>query len=89
MKPFCPSNSSDFMALVENHCMTCCHEEYSRDPEADGERCPILTDIILGNERLEVIERSDGSIGCKHWKQWEGSFEEIEVVDPNQMDLFK
>lgn len=87
--PFIPSNSDDMMALVSGHCVNCAHEEYSRDPEADGERCPILTDIILGEQRIEVIVRDNGAIACQHWKQWEGVHEPIEVVDPDQTSLFE
>lgn len=85
--PFTPSNSDDLVGLIENHCMKCCHEEYSRDPEADGERCPILTDIILGKERDEVTN-DNGAARCSKWQQWEGEFQPIEVPDPNQTTMF-
>ena len=85
-KPFSPSNSDDLMGLVECHCVKCAHEEYARDPEADGERCPILTDVILGVERIEVQDR-DGALKCSQWKQWQGIHEPIELPDPAQLSL--
>lgn len=89
MSTFRPSNSDDMMGLVEIHCLKCCHEEYARDPEADGARCPILSDIIMGKERAEVTECDDGSVKCSQWKARENGYEPIEVPDPDQLDLFQ
>lgn len=86
-KPFSPSNSDDLMGLVECHCVKCAHEEYARDPEADGERCPILTDVILGVERIEVQDNK-GALSCSQWKEWQGVHEPIEVPDPAQTKMF-
>lgn len=84
--PFTPSNSDDIMGFIELHCMKCCHEEYARDPEADGERCPILTEIILGRDRPEVTE-DNGITRCSKWAPWIGVHVPIEVTDPNQTSL--
>lgn len=97
-KPYCPSNGSEGMYFIEEHCMNCVH----CDPDPNGKKqCDILCRSMCyspgePNYPEEWIYDENNEPTCTKWAKWdwakEGDPDESPNApvpyNPNQLKLF-
>lgn len=76
-----PSNGTEGMGFIENHCEQCIHEQFLHTQNEDDVKCDILSRTMIFNVNdkeypKEWIWNSEDCPTCTKWKKWDWGFDD-------------